>query len=419
MINSIKSIFAVIVGATGAQLLTFLSYPIITRLYTPEVVGILGLSIAVASFFSPIVSLGYQWAIALPKSLSHSREVFWLTLIISGIFTLLSYIILSVFYQHLVDVFGGVALYIVLFSPMIAFCQCFLSASKQYMGKLKQFNRVAYITFFLAFLINLFKVVFGISYGSSAILLCFSVLGAYLITISINLFWLYSSRGASTNKKLIKRYYVHLKKNKELSKYRSPHEFFNSASQVVPVLILGVYFDPAIIGFYTLARTISSAPVNLIGGSLGVIISPKLAYIKNHGEPLMPFLVKTSLIFFLSGIPIFGILFFYGQELFSFLFGSQWMQAGQLAEWLSLWFFSMYLTSSVNRLSPMIKAYTTDLIFAVLKLVIRIAAIYSCTSMGLGIVETVAALSLSSMALNFVYMWRFLMKAHKSDLEAS
>ena len=164
-----------------------------------------------------------------------------------------------------------------------------------------------------------------------------------------------------------------------------------------------------------MARTITVAPVNLIGGALGVIISPKLAQIKNSREGLTPFLQKSTLYFVLSGLPIYAILFFFGEEIFSLAFGSNWAQAGRLSEWLSIWFFSMYITSSVNRISPMIKAYADDLIFALVKLFVRTSTIIGGTIIGLNIEQLIAFFSISSFLLNFLYVCWFFYKTRSFD----
>ena len=371
----LKDIFSIIAGASGAHAITLLASLFLTRIYTPEMFGILGLVIAVASFASPMMNLGYQWAIVLPPLNKHSKDILWLSHFISLINCLILYILFIFLFDIFVIFFEESALFIVLFAPIIAFSQSYLNSTKQYLGKVNAFFKVAYLTFFLALLTNLLKISLGIIVDPSAIILNISVVLSYVILTVFSLFLIPHPGFKRSLVSIYKSYVIYFRKHKELAKFRLPQEFFNSASQVVPVILIGIFYSPAIVGFYTLARTITVAPVNLIGGALGVIISPKLAQIKNSREGLTPFLQKSTLYFVLSGLPIYAILFFFGEEIFSLAFGSNWAQAGRLSEWLSIWFFSMYITSSVNRISPMIKYYADDLIFSFVKLFVRTSTI--------------------------------------------
>ena len=411
----LKNIFSLIIGASGANVITLFAYFFLTRIYSPEIFGILGLILAVATFVAPMMNFGYQYAIALPSLYKHSRDIFWLSNFISLVSCLFLYLLFIFLSDIVFFVFEDSALFIIIFSPIIAFSQSYINSTKQYLGKVEAFIKVAYLTFFLAVITNFLKIFLGSAINPSAVTLSIAVVASFLITMFYSLYLITPPKKIYSLMYTQKRYAIFFKRHKELAKFRFPQEFFNSASQAVPVLLLGIFFEPAIIGFYALARTISEAPVNLIGGALGVMISPQLAQIKNTGQKMLPFLSKSTVIFTLTGLPIYGILFFYGEEIFSMAFGSNWAQAGRLAEWLSLWFFSMYITSSVNRVSPMIKAYADDLNFALAKLLVRVSSIVGGAIAGLNIEQLIALFAICSLMLNLFYVWWFFNKTKSFD----
>ncbi|MEI8616628.1 oligosaccharide flippase family protein [Pseudoalteromonas sp. B193] len=64
----VRSVIMVVSGAAGAQLLTMLFAPIITRFYGAEAFGLLGTFTAVLAILVPIAALAYPIAIVLPKN---------------------------------------------------------------------------------------------------------------------------------------------------------------------------------------------------------------------------------------------------------------------------------------------------------------------------------------------------------------
>src|SRR5699024_7637402 len=55
----VRNVFIVASGAVGAQILSLLLYPIITRLYGPEAFGVLGTFTALTKIVIPIAALTY------------------------------------------------------------------------------------------------------------------------------------------------------------------------------------------------------------------------------------------------------------------------------------------------------------------------------------------------------------------------
>lgn len=57
-----------VAGAAGAQVTSVLFYPLITRLFGPETLGVLGTFTAVAAMASSLAALAYPLAIVLPRN---------------------------------------------------------------------------------------------------------------------------------------------------------------------------------------------------------------------------------------------------------------------------------------------------------------------------------------------------------------
>ena len=89
---------SVLVGGTaGAQLLTVLAAPILTRLYSPEDFGLLAVYASLLGLIGVVASLRYELAIPLPESDEEAAHVMVLSLLILLGMTVLTAIVMTIF----------------------------------------------------------------------------------------------------------------------------------------------------------------------------------------------------------------------------------------------------------------------------------------------------------------------------------
>jgi len=82
---------SVLVGGTaGAQVLTVLAAPLLTRLYSPEDFGLLAVYASMLALIGVISSLRYELAIPLPEDDGEAANVAALSLILVGLSALLT-----------------------------------------------------------------------------------------------------------------------------------------------------------------------------------------------------------------------------------------------------------------------------------------------------------------------------------------
>ena len=75
----------------------------------------------------------------------------------------------------------------------------------------------------------------------------------------------------------------------------------------------------------------------------------------------------------LVGIIPYSIVVIFPPWLFSFVFGSEWITAGEYARWIALWMFFMFLNRPSVMALPVLSAQSFHLKFTVVTLSVRIA----------------------------------------------
>ncbi|MCI0590960.1 MAG: oligosaccharide flippase family protein, partial [Gammaproteobacteria bacterium] len=154
--------------------------------------------------------------------------------------------------------------------------------------------------------------------------------------------------------------------------YRTPQIFINAVSQSLPVLMLASFFGPAQAGFYAIGRAVLGVPSTLIGQSVGDVFYPRIAEAAHNGENLTRLILKATLALAVAGFAPFAIVVAFGPWLFGYVFGAEWVTAGEYARWLALWMFFMFLNNpSVNAL-PILSAQGFHLIFTIFTIATRV-----------------------------------------------
>ena len=108
----------IVLGTGAAQLMTVLSQPIVTRLYTPSDFGILSVATSILSVLISITCLRYEFAIPLPADNVEAANIVGLSLIVNVGMSLLTVVAVLLFGDAVLGLFHAEALrpYILLFA---------------------------------------------------------------------------------------------------------------------------------------------------------------------------------------------------------------------------------------------------------------------------------------------------------------
>ena len=91
----------------------------------------------------------------------------------------------------------------------------------------------------------------------------------------------------------------------------------------------------------------------LIGVSLGQIFYNKCSVLYANKKQLFPFLKRTTLLLLAISIVPFTTIFLYGEPIFTWVFGDQWVLAGRISEVLAPWLMVNFIASPISTL-PMV-----------------------------------------------------------------
>lgn len=373
----IRNVIIVASGTAGAQAITMIFSPIITRMYGPEAFGVMGTFSAMINIIIPIAALTYPIAIVLPKRHEEAKVIMRLSMLVASVLFMLSLLIIILFKESITSLFSldDISVYLY-FVPFVIIFASFMQIMEQWLIRTKQFSINARATLYQSLIANVGKVSFGYFHPVASILIFFTAISNGLRGLMMYVFSknpkYFTDEEKSTKaielKSTAKKYY-------DFPVYRAPQDLLDSFQQSFPVVLLTMFFGPAATGFYTIGRTVLRLPSNLIGKAIGDVFYPRIAEAYNNKEDIVKIIKKATFALSLVGIIPYGMVILFGPFLFSLVFGPEWVTAGEYARWIALWSFFGLMNRPSIRTLPVLNAQRFHLFFTLIITIIKLLII--------------------------------------------
>lgn len=367
-------------GNVWAQLIAFVAYLILTRLFSPEDIGIYNIFYSYIEVLI-IVSTGkYEMAIVLAdndrEAAALSRMTLRLNAIISSAMLLILTLLHLLFPDSPLSFLNKHFFIAALIPPMVFFC----GTTRVYSAlnnRFRQFRQIAMSEVVGSSSGVLFKVLFGLPrLAATAFHTIGLPLGTVLGKAASNFYYLFTLRKLnlpSDISKTERRNAAHRFRNFPL--YTMPKDLVNSLSSNLPFIWLALYFDKAEVGLFSLALTFTFRPTNILNN-----VFEKLLYIRVADKVREHLTIKSDIIrfmryVFLAALPLCVIMFFFADDIFGFLFGGRWKNCGFYIRSLLPWIYLVLLSSSLSFLSNVFTRQRTEFVFYIILLLLRVAAV--------------------------------------------
>ncbi len=343
----VKSVATLVTGTVLAQIVVFLVSPIISRFYTPVEVANFSIYTRIIILVSTLATARFESALALPKRNEHAFTLYRLIVRLVFISFIVS-IILCFLY-----VFFGLKntneSFIYLMIPFGFVPLCMMNIGNSWAMRQGQFTEISKLRMVNSISMNLSNVLFGLlNFGYQGLIL------GYIIGVTLPGAWFarkyhllklkYKDFSNINRRKIIGSTYI------DFPKVNLPHALMDIIRELLIVFFILLFYSKNILGSYDFSFKMLKLPLTIIGGAIGQVYFQKIALKRNKGESIYEITLLTVKNLFLISIIPFSIIFFYGQELFSFVFGKDWELAGRYSEIMSPWLMVNLLVSPISHL---------------------------------------------------------------------
>ena len=368
----LSQIIILMSGTLAAQAITIIIIPIITRMYSPEEFGEYTLFYSVVSILGLISSLKYDQAIMLPRIEKDAKSILLLTWFINICIVILLIICLSTFHKKLC-VYFTTQPFLIWLIPLGVLIFGVLQAIKSYSSRNQLYSILSRVRVINASVLvsiqsagrevfNYNSLVFG--------RLTSDFLSAILLYYKNYKNGLLSMKGVSINRMLI-----NMKKHAFFPRYQSFTVFINSISQNAPILLFTSFYSAEIAGLYALTVRVLQVPVSLVGASTKEVYYQKASKMYANGENIFRLYKNTTVALGKLFIVPFFIVLLFGDILFEFVFGRDWLLSGNFSQILIIWIFLSFINPPSVISFSILSLQKIQLKLEVVSVIFRIASI--------------------------------------------
>ncbi len=409
------SVFKVGSGQLVAQLLSLISVPILSRIYSDVAYGDSALIISTASILINASMLGLSSPVMKPKEDEEAKTVFTTAFLVNAVICTAFTVIFAALSKTFM-VFEVSGSYHVALMLMWLYIIFFANSSllTVYVNRKGAYNKL----FFNPIIGAAAQFVVAIPLG----LLGFDYRG-FIITniiqnliICIHLMWgdnpFAREYGLSEFIRVFKEY-------KDYILFEYPSELIGQVGIEYPTQYFGRTFGAQELGGYLLCVRVMMYPIRLIAAPISTVYFRTATEYYREGKNLAPFTYKMiSRILLISAIPVTAFIFI-SEPLFGFVLGAHWREAGMLAGFLIIQYVLLFCSQTTSCCRVAIDKQRTNLAVIIVRLIVTIVSF----TLGYGVFGTMTAtvfcysfgqclynvydLSVNFYCMDKKYLWKF------------
>jgi len=354
----LRRLSVLVSGTAIAQLVNFAFLPVLTRLYKPEAFADLAVVVVVSLLASLLMTVRYEVAIILPKSMVRSKKIALLSLFIATIiFIALNLVVNFIFHDE----------WPLKVSVFVAYFLALINIGTNVSIKSGRFGVIAvsklvqvFVTIALQlFLLFLFGGSESLVYGYAGGLLASAI---YISFISRKAY----------NESLSRQDVISLvSKYKQFPLFNATQAFLNSLSSNLLIFLLKKLFGAFVLGQYSVASRVLQTPMSILSQSIKQVVLKEFSEeSKNYDNLLRLFANRTCFAALVSVIPILVFVVF-STEIVVFVLGGEWEVAGTFAKYLALWLYFVFVSSPATAMIQVVNLQGWFLIYEIFLAVTR------------------------------------------------
>lgn len=358
-----KSITTLMSGSMIANVFTFICSPILTRICSPEVLGIYSLVTGAITMFGMIMSLRFEMCIVFEPEEKKVYPLIKLSMILNCVISaliLIGYLI----YFFMIDTGGESFIVLALITALLAFLMGVINIVTAYNNRHKDYKLITKTYVIRVFFQNALNLVAG-----------FFKFGAIGLSLSQLIGYMAGIRGQA---KPLKGYFKEIKaatkaemkeaalSNKKQAMLSTPAALANGLSYSLINYFIEALFTTAIVGYYSISYRILGLPITIISTNVSRVFLERASKEYQEKGNFRNIYKSTVLLLLAMGIPIGILLVIFSPWACELFFGEGWGVAGVYIRLLTPMFIMRFIAGGVNGAAIIVNKQQYDLIIQLL-----------------------------------------------------
>ncbi|MCW7549448.1 oligosaccharide flippase family protein [Photorhabdus sp. APURE] len=383
-----KNISGLLLSSLFSQILLLLSTPVLTRLFSPEELGIYASFSSLLSVFAVGACLRYEFSISASEKTRETNSLVTLSCIIPITISLIVIIVFAISHIPEKIIIGNYLYYI----PLGIITYGFYRAVSFKSIREKQYHALSITKITQTVAMISTQIIGGIAHLGASSLILGQILGQSLGVLFLSK---RSQYRLIINKPEFRKIKLLAHKYYKFPVYDFPAALINTLSNELPQLFIMSTYGLKSAGFYLIAARISGAPITLLSQTVSSILQ---GYLKDTS--ISPFFKIKKTFHCLTGIAIlFAIVtYFAGIPIITFIFGEGWHESGKYLLCLIPHLCGQIIYSSLSIYLSIYEHQKSNLFIQTTSIILRLIALFAGYLLG-DIYLTLLLFSLTSFVL--------------------
>jgi len=393
-------------GTIVAQLITLVSTPIVTRLYTPEMIGVISVYLAFFNFWFTLLTWRYEGALLISENEEESHHIFRLGVMLSFITSFFAAPVLYALQNFKVLGFDALPDW----APGVAWLSLlgygWFMMYRSWALRFSMVRPISGATVSRSAANAGTRVLLGIAESGVQGLFVAEIFGSWAALSSLRkkVKKGLSVKAPSWNIRQIKNAAF---RYKNFPRFELPSTLINQLAIALPVPIVGALYGSKAAGFLGLARLLYAIPNRQIGKAVADVFQMELANCVRHKnyERAQSLFNSFSAKLALFGLLPVAIAITVAPLLVPYAFGDDWNDMGDVIALMAPWMYGVFVVGSLSRIFSVLEKQQWKLFYDLVSLFIVIACAFFASNYGLDLNQFVACISFG---LLFSYMFYYM-----------
>ncbi len=405
----LRSVSVLISGNILAQLISVITIPIVSRIYSVQAFGEFAIFTSTGSIVSGIAALGMGSAIMAPKEDAKAKDVFYTAFVsiltISTLFLAFSILIKPFFHLHQFSIpYLSVCLLIylnIVLSGLSSILSIYVNRLKK--TKVLFWNSLISVLATLCITIPLGLLKFNVM-GFILASLCAASVAITQMLLRVNPF--HRILGFRQIKEIFREY-------KDYVRFQLPANFISNFGIQLPNQLFSANFGNIALGGYSMCERVMGYPIRLIAAPISTIYFRHATQYVHEGRigELGAFSLKLiNKILLITFLPV-ALFMIFSTKIFILVLGSKWGPAGEIASILTLQYILVFCNQCISICLVVLNKQRVNLVFSVIQLglialSISIGLIFLKSLMGTILIFGIGnvIVQILSLSFNFYYL---------------
>jgi O-antigen/teichoic acid export membrane protein len=324
----LRQVSTLLTGSVLAQSVSLLAAPLLTRLYAPEAFGALAIFVAIVAVLAPGVGGRYEVAVVVADQ-SERRDFFFIAIWLTAMLCLLFLLVLASAFTPLSSWLNAITLGRWLWlAPLALFASGAIAALRFWANAVKDYRSLSYSAVVQTGSVTLLAIGIGAVGGLVDGLLFANVVG--LILTCAYLTYVFRDLLLAGDWRWGRRKWELALRHKDYPLFNAPTNILNGLMTNLPVFFLARDFSEAAVGHYALLLRVGVVPLSFIADAVSRVNLKKVSELIQAGQDPIPYLRRVTLSLMAVAVLPSTLLMLSAPQLFSWVFGDAWNQAGVL-----------------------------------------------------------------------------------------